>query len=1199
MEDPIFSLLSLTIKGVVGSSKTADVTMRIGSKKNAAIIEMQADYDRYETVTVISKDPDEPDRKEEVEHLKESGKLKFMLNILNIRFRKRMYQPNEVVAEIQIETGSKEVGNVDTYENVSIDASLLETAFAGKQALLMCNGMTVGNDFYVHDVIPSYKTDAIYLTLKMYSPDMVMTLAPYSQSFVAKRLTTEILEGDKGQLANFTLPYGTAALELKAHMRHLQKDGREHIFPYLVQYNESFYDFLARTTNRWGEFLYYENGKLNIGYEKPADKDVKDIKFYNTVTFGDMTSKQPQQKQAGDYNPEATYDSHVLTNVFNKDSYDCRKGELGCGWNSGLDTYLMRKFGQLLTNDANIVDFLVNTLVDDGLTVAKSKERVSTLNGKFNKKYFKENKSLPQHAEQYDGDGYNEFSEYKPIVDEVKYANILKGEIAAGKNQITIDFDTTYPGLSLGEVIKVKGKQYIVVQIDGYQPEKLFIVNNEYIKVGVDQSRMAYKVVAIAQNSDGNFYPTVLPTGHVRKSGPQVGVVVDDDDPHRNNRVRIRLSWQKADDDATPWLIYTAPGSTAGTGLHARHLKDEKVLVNFLYDNVERPYITGATEEKVPGALKTNNFVAMTPGGQSFKLSDGPGAGVTALMSSVFPGFGMITGFMPGQDLLGGSMNESAIKSISLEGGFEMGDKYGLWSIKGSTDQRNISVSSPWGDVKINAFTGITISAPNGDVTIKGKNVKIEAGNNLTLTSGKNISDKFYPNMFGTNQLTASILLSIPEAVTKKIAQMVGKFIDISVVRHVFELIGKPVEGKLSINSNRYLMLGAGGYAAAYPMGTSKYQKKPDSGAFQKQQQALRQFEALPDLCNSMFSTFKSIYSTAQEKKQAIGTTITEHTKVDDQNQQNNVLPCKSLDNIISEIWNNPNVETNAAFMTYQGFLAEPVEGQQDCHDIIRHYYPAHNPDHELDMAYLQDTINMVKDRQNGIKHDLETLVAELKTNIAALKSYMTDTYAAQLNNIADAGLRQALGGNNLGNDHAIQELLNNAEFKDLTLNADTSLSDAKKKMVKRKMFQLAVDYYKIKEIAPISKSGASTPVNKPDPYNTTDEEWNKWVDCLIYMEADKKEKDLKTQFWEKAIKDPALKAISSELDLVNNMRDLWAYGDNKKGQILFSSESNTMVLGTDIYRANTDFSERQTYGRNGEHDFEGYVAQIRGILKQ
>ena len=39
-------------------------------------------------------------------------------------------------------------------------------------------------------------------------------------------------------------------------------------FPFLVQYNESFYDFLTRIAVRCGEYLYYEDGTLKIGTDK-------------------------------------------------------------------------------------------------------------------------------------------------------------------------------------------------------------------------------------------------------------------------------------------------------------------------------------------------------------------------------------------------------------------------------------------------------------------------------------------------------------------------------------------------------------------------------------------------------------------------------------------------------------------------------------------------------------------------------------------------------------------------------------------------------------------------------------------------------------------------------------------------------------------------------------------------------------------
>ena len=78
-------------------------------------------------------------------------------------------------------------------------------------------------------------------------------------------------------------------------------------------------------------------------------------------------------------------------------------------------------------------------------------------------------------------------------------------------------------------------------------------------------------------------------------------------------------------------------------------------------------------------------------------------------------------------------------------GGIELTDEYGLYSISMSTEKRAISVDSPFGNVSINAFTGITISAPNGNIKIEGKNIDIVAGNNLSISSGNNIDTEFWP----------------------------------------------------------------------------------------------------------------------------------------------------------------------------------------------------------------------------------------------------------------------------------------------------------------------------------------------------------------------------------------------------------------------------------------------------------------------
>ena len=80
--------------------------------------------------------------------------------------------------------------------------------------------------------------------------------------------------------------------------RYLYYNDKEFIQPYLVQYNESFFDFLVRVSNRCGEFLYYEDGYFNIGWEKKTKKDKDDkeqdditpITEYVSVNFSDETA---------------------------------------------------------------------------------------------------------------------------------------------------------------------------------------------------------------------------------------------------------------------------------------------------------------------------------------------------------------------------------------------------------------------------------------------------------------------------------------------------------------------------------------------------------------------------------------------------------------------------------------------------------------------------------------------------------------------------------------------------------------------------------------------------------------------------------------------------------------------------------------------------------------------------------------------
>ena len=249
-------------------------------------------------------------------------------------------------------------------------------------------------------------------------------------------------------------------------------------------------------------------------------------------------------------------------------------------------------------------------------------------------------------------------------------------------------------------------------------------------------------------------------------------------------------------------------------------------MVGFIDGNVERPYVMGAMQTKVPGNPNINvDF--NTPGGHFMRLTDGTGLGLIKFVTSALsPLLETLVNFLP-IDKLGSAADYCKKDAWSgnkyFEGGFELSDNYGIYKISGSTDQRKISVSSPWGDVKIDAFTGITISAPNGDVKITGKNVTIEAGNNLKLESGTNIGWKLGNDKKYGNLSAASFGLTVAGAIASKVAEKI-KPLDLKVVRSVVEVVMRPVEGALTVKSNRFLKLEAGKKTCQYP--TDAYSMK-------------------------------------------------------------------------------------------------------------------------------------------------------------------------------------------------------------------------------------------------------------------------------------------------------------------------------------------------------------------------------------
>ena len=1248
--------LTLTIYGVTTTlpSATTDVSISLGDSVIDGKLSKRVSFLQKNNTSTGSKW--EPGGK---------ATVKFILSMGVFNYEQKMYNPDEIIADILLtpesftniiplnNTGTASQDNPNAAERkVDFTRDELEEMFANKKVKLTCANkvddkfvdFVVGSDFYVQEVVPRKYPDKLYVTLKIYSLDKLLTLQSYCRNFTAQKLSDHIL---KKELLNYQLPFNKEKCVESdtSKMKHLLKDKQEHIFPYLAQYNESFYDLLARTTNRWGEFMYYYNGKLTIGYDADETKAVEISDGYKSITYRDCKTLQPAQLNAGPYSPEATYDSNVLNSVVRKDSAEVVKNTIAnaLDMEKGADVYWMTKASQLFATNKSLTGFVIDTAINDIVALAQTEAKVYRKNSKLNEDYFDKKKNYISTLDEQYGAGaavYNQFSEATPILNADVYKTILQGEEKAAQSIIDIDFDTKTPNLHLGQLIKVDGKVYIVTEIKAYQPEIVTKVNDNYYERGVDTGRMLFRVSAIAQvtlldkdkKSFTTFYPTMIPSGHVRTSGPQVALVVDVDDPNRTNRVRVMYPWQLkttytqmgADDvkkldltDASPWLLYASSSGPSKAGVHGRHYLAEKVLVDYADGNVERPFVVGAVSTEIPVDLKTSSSVLMAPNGEKIKVHEGTGLGANAFVANLNPGLKLMNSFVP--------FNFLPTNDISkrFEGGVEMSDRYGIWSIKCSSDSRNVSINSTWGDVKINAFTGITISAPNGDIKLSGKNVTIEAGNNLKLVSGKNIKNKFisWPeDSVADNAIELGLFIA--KAVAQKIAEYGLSFLDLSYLRCILEIGFRPMEGTLQLTSNRFLKLGAGGCDPGFP---STIYEEPYKVGYQKLKESdtVKMGPAIASIIGryesfveSVISTYLENYKACMKAKKSLDDTI-KHLK-SWANTANDPVCSEYKDNaeLLKKLWSKDTKEIKVGDLSFTANVNDKDEGATLDDVIGRHIIPGFRGNKEHYVRAIRRELKMiVVNRANN-----------LMKRIQFMKTKSMFTYQAQWNSRAfwlgtvrwrvpkdfvNAIIKSFSAENcKLSSIYLLispydadgKELLPEPRTVDqyrFALNRQ-SYNVIKRMMTPRKKKALArmaavnlLDAWGINGI-----SGGQPGQKFKDLFKSeADYYGNKWYDNIALL-------DFTNTSLIATDRNFLTSAVSGALDKMNvfsSITDYYVWGDAKKGQILYSS-GKAHTLGNAIGDVDADLIK----GKIGKNDllekdkqqYAEFIDKIKGALR-
>lgn len=809
------------------------------------------------------------------------GSLELRLTVSSVKYDKRIFKPGELVVELTC------VSNEDSlFMNkgiVSALKSVLYDSVTNNRSAIYFLGYTgedtgtdkedlidVCSNYYVHDFTVTSNSNPTKVVLNCYSRDNLLTLDKYSKVYCGDTFNGKLFNTMEYQPQGLFLSYDVKNL-VNARTYCENNDKISEIrFPFLVQYNESFYDFLRRIAVRCGEYLYHDEGKLTLGIKEGAKEartletkqivvkypnvplsDTHGIKV-NLVPSSSLISEYASKNNPQSYNMEYTNDD--FQRVVREEDNDAIYNKM-YAW----EKFTYGSLGAALTK-ATSAETAASAIATGFLSaIADAGINKDSLQGDFKKA-----------AEKYAGSvgllptGGLMNSDY--------YA-IEKNEEKAQKSTVELDYSSTIPKLHLGNAIDLGdglADFYTVTHIYGKISSDNTRSNNvevvpstkisksykkkEIKKVG-DKEEEVEEVVTVNMTAS---IPPHYDIPRIRKAEAQEAVVKDVKDPYLLGRVRVKFLWQVDGDtekimtildgaekeiektNFSPWLRITVPyvGGKSG-GMNMMPELGDHLMVNFVGGNVDMPYIEGfmATRTTMPssGAGLIKNKLG--PSFQRKVIASSKGHAITftditdksSILNMVCPPVAAVANMVQGIGKLWfGKKDSLAIDEnwAPFTGGITLRDPNGVYELDLSAKTRSINVKSPFGNVNISAFTGITIDAPNGDVKIRGKNVSIEAGNNLTLTSGTNIRNatadkKSVGTSVGIAAITSAV--SVGETALGAYAPWTKEFTklaDVSFLRCSWEMIVRPVEGSLKLQSKRNTIMTAGNGRVAVPKNT-------------------------------------------------------------------------------------------------------------------------------------------------------------------------------------------------------------------------------------------------------------------------------------------------------------------------------------------------------------------------------------------
>lgn len=448
--------------------------------------------------------------------------------VTEITLEKKLLQPNELRFTLRRDKVGKAAETIqfniaEDLLSKSVDCTI-ETSLKGMSP-------TQNEDFKVRfEGIVVYATlDGLTINCVALSKDYELSLIPHCRCFINKTLK-EIVESIYTDVKRKVNPHNN-----------------DHI-PYLVQYNETDYDFLVRLAKRFGEFLYFDQVHGLVFGKLPSDPL---LDLYRRDDFGsiqyELTSGEPNHAYVTNhYQKEGVFPAH-------------------------LQDYPAPGNG----NGSNLYDL--------------SKNVSSALKASIDL-YYDYPGLLPFNADNTSLDGP---------------AKLWSNSEAAG---FVVCRCTTYrPDLYVGLKVLLCEKIGKAKYANGN-----FVITSTCLSLDCNGSPVnEITAMAISDKNNDNIFPPYLDVNAYPRSSAQRAIVVDNVDPLKLGRVMVRFAWMDvgkpnysapdAERNDYPWIRIAQPYGGNNKGCFILPEINEEVMVGFEHDNMEKPFVIGSLYNKVQG----------------------------------------------------------------------------------------------------------------------------------------------------------------------------------------------------------------------------------------------------------------------------------------------------------------------------------------------------------------------------------------------------------------------------------------------------------------------------------------------------------------------------------------------------------------------------------------------------------------------